>query len=123
MSTKRTTANKAYDTNGRPIKLLTTRITADHGYNRLTYEEIRRAVAERDTQVVTIAGCGERLLVPRQFGGISLTYIRPDKKFESGGYFAIGCHAFDLKNFNRILRAAGVRTTKKTTAKRFAAAA
>lgn len=102
---KRTTATKAYDTEGGVIRLLRTKLTADDGVNSLTYAELRSAVKNYSTSV--------------------LTTCRPDDgwlfeayrcfNFKRAPYY-IGCHEFDLKNLNRILIAAGMRTTKKALA-------
>lgn len=130
-STKRTTANIATDLNGRVIRLLTTRLTADKGYNTLLYKEVRSAVASNDNTVIVLTGnrCEgyqTPMQIRRSFERVtSRAYLGVNElaAYKEGPIFSIGCHYFTLKMFNRILRAAGIRTTKPQTLKRFAAAA
>lgn len=129
-TTKRTTANVALDTNGQKVRLLKNGLS--DGFNRLSYAAIVEAVNNGSKIVPTEMrysdGTYER--ADRNFGKSSFnmarswtwttqrpTLVRGDK------YFRIGCHIFTLKMFNRILRAAGIRTTKPQTLKTFAAAA
>lgn len=129
MSTK----NKAYDVYGGVIRLRTTMLTADGGYNRLLYEEVRDAVSNKNPVVLTIYGRvadGPLMTCYRQFGRLTTEQVRDrvdDEMLKTlnlrESFFAIGCHMFTNQMFTRILRAAGVRTTKKQTTKRFAATA
>lgn len=129
-TTKRTTANVALDTNGVKIKLLVTLLNDDQR-SSLTYAEVRKAVTEKLKSVNTTFTYFDGEVVPgipREFGTISYRRARAYTEdtiqlSRDEQYFQIGCHIFTLAMFNRILRAAGVLTTKKQTLKAFGAAA
>jgi hypothetical protein len=137
MSTKRTTARIAIDVDGNVIRLLKTRLTSSRGYNTLRYNtllytEVRRAVKTNDTSVSvltgnkSLVGYENPMDIRRTFGQVTdATFLEGNEldAYNEGPVFSIGYHTFTLKMFNRILRAAGVRTTKATTLKAFAARA
>jgi hypothetical protein len=123
-TTKRTTAKYATDIFGQKIRLLATKLSADRGHNRLNYSEVRRAVSTGDGIVLTQINYG---IVPRGFGlyDTRLADNSDDgavirEAAERGPLYHIGCHVFSLAQFNRILRAAGVDTSKTKTARAFA---
>lgn len=130
-TTKRTTANIARNIAGGKVRLLKTKLTADGGVNVLTYEEVRRAIANNDASVQTLVRLrGEDNYNAQRNFGVAYDAAYDfhcndidDQYDPSQTYFSIGCHTFTLKMFNRILRAAGVRTTKPQTLKAFGATA
>jgi hypothetical protein len=129
-TTKRTTANYARNIVGEKIRLLKTRLTADSGLNTLTYDEVRNAVKNSDSSVMTTVHYPSMDdfrtrtfgYVADAFGAFRVRHIE-DQFDPKETYFNIGCHIFTLKMFNRILRAAGVRTTKSQILKTFKARA
>ena len=131
-STKRTTANTATDVEGQVIRLLATRLTSNGGYHTLLYSELRRAASEGAATVNVLtgnkrSGDGTRLNIDRTFGRVhkGAPYLTESGRaaYKQGPVFNIGCHVFTLQMFNRILRAAGIATTKAKTLKKFRAAA
>ncbi|PWT76388.1 MAG: hypothetical protein C5B59_06595 [Bacteroidetes bacterium] len=122
-TTKRTTARTATDVFGKTIRLLSDKLTSDGGNNQLSYSNLREAVKNHQNDVpVFTRSWGDD--IHRRLGRIERAYL----KFEAdevisaakkGPVYAIGCHVFTLAMFNRILRAAGIQTTKTKTVKRF----
>lgn len=129
-SSKHTTADFALDTNGKKIRLLQTKLN-DGERSTLTYKELRKAVNDKSNMVNTDFKYSDGTTVSnilRAFGLIAYRYARCYTEgnitlSRTEQYFQIGCHIFTLAMFNRILRAAGVLTTKKQTLKAFGAAA
>lgn len=115
-TTKRTTANLALTESGERIRLLATK-AKDETINNLLYKDVREAVKNgaKEVNITIVYGPGDSDTYPVFFGQRS--------RYASQGLFSIGCHNFTLKMFNRILRAAGVRTTKAQTEKAYGAAA
>lgn len=129
-TTKRTSAKIAKDIFGQTIRLFNNKLTSSRGQNSLSYQEVRDAIAQDRQRVWTVVrGFGSR---ERGFGRLDSGDVRYYASADGGAvtpvvigdpYFRIGCHIFTLAMFNRILRAAGVRTTKPQTLKTFAATA
>jgi len=127
-TTKRTTANFALDVNGEKIRLLVTRARESYRFgNVLTYEKIRKAVQKKLNTVTIENRFGDIISVNfgllDDTGTVAYDSVTGNESYVNGPIYRIGCHYFTLKMFNRILRAAGIRTTKASTQKRFSAAA
>lgn len=138
-STKRTTATKVTDVYGNVLRLGKTQMrefTPGSGRTdwRLAYAEIRRVVNGNEDAVLCTRPDGGYINSGYDQQTFRFGKAGIDSKHNPGFYqefnlsadetlFSIGCHIFTLKSFNRILRAAGIRTTKNQTVKRFAAAA
>jgi hypothetical protein len=124
-TTKRTTATRAYDVEGNTIRLLKTKLTSHGGHNTLMYEAVRQAFKRGNSDVPTFVRGYDDGPRYRDFGVVPMPSLEWLYKDAISGvpYFRIGCHVFTLKMFNRVLRAAGVHTTKPQTLKTFTAAA